>query len=263
LPKAPRHQQQLRLRIFAGPNGSGKSTVIKAIRKTETGGKPIDFGIYINADDIAVSLASGKFNFKRYKVTCDKEEIIQFAQSSGLISSVFSINDFRNCFILDGSSVRMKNKNVCDRLAQVIARFLREKLLEARKRFSFETVFSHRSNLDIMKRAGEAGYKIYLYFVSTEAAEINKYRVKFRLTQKGHYVPPDKIETRYYRSLELLYEAAELAYQAFFFDNSQNDEPFRLVGHFKLMGDKKKWDRIPRKKQASWFKKYYLDKRSQ
>lgn len=134
-------------------------------------------------------------------------------------------------------------------------------MLVERKRFSFETVFSHESNIDIMRRASEAGYKVYLYFVSTESPEINKYRVRVRVRQKGHDVPEDKIAPRYYRSLGFLYEAAELAYQCYFFDNSVDEEPFRLVNHFKKKGTEKVWDTKRKAKFTKWFIEYYWNKR--
>jgi len=133
-------------------------------------------------------------------------------------------------------------------------------LLRLKRRFSFETVFSHASNLDIMRRAAQEGYKVYLYFVSTESAEINKYRVALRVKNHGHNVPEDKIVERYRRSLELMYNAAELAYQAFFFDNSKADAPFDLVAHFKKRGDEKIWEEIDKEKLTGWFKKFYLAK---
>jgi ABC-type cobalamin/Fe3+-siderophores transport system ATPase subunit len=105
--------QELRLRVFAGPNGSGKSTIIKSVKNTGVNGHPIDFGYYINADDI-------------------------------------------------------------------------------------------------------------------------------------------------YRGLGLMYKASRLAYQAFFFDNSKENEPFELVAHFKLQGKKKRWDKIKKNKVSAWFKKYYV-----
>ena len=108
-----------------------------------------------------------------------------------------------------------------------------------------------------MKRAVEVGYKVYLYFVSTESPEINKYRVKLRVKQGGHTVPEDKIESRYYRSLGLLKEAADIAYQAFFFDNSIDNQPYKLVGHFKKIGSQKRWDNIEDSEISNWFKKYY------
>jgi predicted ABC-type ATPase len=50
-----------RLRIFAGPNGSGKSTMIDAIRKEKVNGRHVDFGYYVNADEIAVELRRGNY----------------------------------------------------------------------------------------------------------------------------------------------------------------------------------------------------------
>lgn len=115
-------------------------------------------------------------------------------------------------------------------------------------------------DLDIMEEALAAGYKVYLYFVSTESPEINKYRVKARAAQGGHDVPPDKIESRYYRSLELLYDACQLSYQAFFFDNSVDGRDSVMFAHFKIQNDKKKWDPIEEEKIPIWFRKYYSAK---
>ena len=248
---------QLRLRVFAGPNGSGKSTVIKSIRETVINNRNLDFGTYINADDITVALNEKRFSFKAYKLKPTKEDIVKFAESSGLLSAQTDLLNLINSFALENSKVLLSDGIEADRLAQIIARFLREELLISRRRFSFETVFSHESNLDIMKRAVEVGYKVYLYFVSTESPEINKYRVKLRVKQGGHTVPEDKIESRYYRSLGLLKEAADIAYQAFFFDNSIDNQPYKLVGHFKKIGSQKRWDNIEDSEISNWFKKYY------
>lgn len=88
----------------------------------------------------------------------------------------------------------------------------------------------------------------------------NKYRVALRVKQGGHPVAEDRIVKRYYKSLELLHDAGEISYQAFFFDNTTEDEPFKLVGHFKKVGGIKKWDMdIEKEKTSTWFKKYYLN----
>jgi predicted ABC-type ATPase len=42
--------------VFAGHNGSGKSTIIQAVKDYKIKDIPIDFGIHIDADDIAVQL---------------------------------------------------------------------------------------------------------------------------------------------------------------------------------------------------------------
>lgn len=250
---------QLRLRVFAGPNGSGKSTIIQSVRNTFINGRTIDLGIYINADDIASTLLEDKFTFSSYKVSPTKKQIIHFAEGSGLLAKAFNKILLKNSLQVSGNKVKLLNNSYYQETAQLLARYLRECMLRDKQRFTFETVFSHHSNLGIMKRAAEAGYKVYLYFISTESPEINKFRVKFRITQKGHDVPENKIESRYFRSLQLLYEAAEIAYQCFFFDNSGDNEPFILVNHFKRSGTNKIWDTQNEKGFTSWFKKYYWD----
>lgn len=249
---------QLRLRVFAGPNGSGKSTVIKEIRETEVReNRKLDVGIYINADDIAQKLKSGKFTFDPYNVKGTHTELVDFAKSQGLLYGGVTETEFSGSFRIDDKKLILDNHSNLDRVAQVIARFLRHALIAAKKRFSFETVFSHDSNLADMRLAAENGYKVYFYFVGTESAEINKYRVALRVSQGGHDVPPERIEDRWLRSMRFLYDAAEISYQSFFFDNSVNDQPYRLTGHFKVVAGEKEWDEIPKDRIAFWFRKYY------
>ncbi len=227
------------MRVFAGPNGSGKSTIINAIRKYKVKGVPVDFGVYINADDIAAELRAKSFSFNKFTVTSNSE-FSEIALSSGLVNKDFDETHFRNSYLFKDNGILLKVRTADERLAQIIADFLRKKLLKEKKKFSFETVFSHPSKLDIMKQAVKEGYKVYLYFVSTESPEINKYRVKVRTLLDGHNVPEDKIESRYYRSLELMYEGAQLAYQSYFFDNSEDGKDFKLAAHFKKENDEKK-----------------------
>ena len=127
-----------------------------------------------------------------------------------------------------------------------------------RKRFSFETAFSHSSKLDFMYEATMAGYKVYLFFVATESQEINIQRVVARKNLGGHGVPIVKIKSRYFRSLDLMYEAAQLAYQCFWFDNS--GEELQMFAHFKMAGPHKKWEFSDMKKIPNWFFTYYLNK---
>lgn len=253
-------KQELRLRVFAGPNGSGKSTIIEAVRNHKVSEIPVDFGIYVNADDLAKKLLTEEIDFSSYSVQTTVEEFVGICTTSGLLSSEYPKSDFLRTFSLKHNRIKLLLPVFNERLAQLTADFLRKKLLSGKKKFSFETVFSHPSKIDIMKQAKEAGYKVYLYFVSTEAPEINKFRVKIRTELGGHTVPENKIEQRYYRSLDLMYEAAQHAYQAFFFDNSRNGENFRLVAHFKTQKSGKSWDSIDESDIPYWFYKYYSQK---
>jgi predicted ABC-type ATPase len=254
-----------RLRVFAGPNGSGKSTVIKKISTHTIGNKPIDFGTYINADDIAKALLTCSFNFSDYGLPkIDRADLISTALRSGLINAEFSEVDFRKSFtITHSNALRLNTPSFNERLAQILADYLREKLLQSGRKLSFETVFSHPSKINFMRRARDQGYKVYLYFVATEDPEINISRIKeVRIKQGGHDVPMDKIRSRYYRSLDLLYEAAQLTYQTFFFDNSEDGQGQDYFAHFKMNSGKKAWD-FPEKskrKFPNWFIDNYVEK---
>lgn len=251
----------LRLRVFGGPNGSGKSTVIKSVRDYKINGVPLSFGAYVNADDIAKKLRQQTFNFTEYSITATHAAIIDTALNSGMIGKDFNRNMLENSFSLGSNgSLQLIDGGADERLAQILADYLRKCLLDEKKKFSFETVFSHASKLQIMRDAAAMGYKVYLYFVSTEAPEINKSRVLERTAQGGHNVPVDKIESRYFRSLDLMFDAAQIAYQAFFFDNSVDGAEGRMFAHFKIVNGEKHWDSINRNDIPNWFKKYYAAK---
>lgn len=100
--------------------------------------------------------------------------------------------------------------------AAVIADFVRQKLLEARRSFTFETVMSSPDKIQLLRRAQSAELRTYLYFVATQDPLININRVANRVRLGGHDVPRDKIVARYARSLDLLFPAI----RAFLFDNS-------------------------------------------
>ena len=253
-------ESHLRMRLFAGPNGSGKSTVIQNIKNYRVNGEPIDFGIYINADDIAQKLRENALKLTDYSVSTTNKEFIQIALASGLVGKGFNEHAFKASYLLRKGAITLKNHKADERLAQIIADFLRKKLLSEKKKFSFETVFSHPSKLDIMREAANNGYKVYLYFISTESPEINKYRVDLRKKRGGHNVDEDKIFSRYYRSLEQLYDACQIAYQVFFWDNSTNGQNAKMFAHFKMSGKEKKWDPVIKKDIPNWFKKYYSEK---
>jgi predicted ABC-type ATPase len=259
-----------RMRVFAGPNGSGKSSIIKAIRSTEVKkGKKLDFGIYVNADDIAQELYTKGLNFSSFDVFFDLDEFEQIVKNSGLVNQEFPYSRLIKCIRITKNQLSINKKEAekkedspYERIAQILADFIRKILLKEGKKFSFETVFSHSGKVEIIKEAKDLGYKVYLYFVSTEDPTINIHRVKeVRVPQKGHDVPEDKIITRYYRSMNLMYDAAQHCYQAYFFDNSKEGKQHNLFGHFKLNSNGEKvWSITKNEEVPEWFKHYYSAK---
>lgn len=77
-----------------------------------------------------------------------------------------------------------------------------------------------------LKRAFEAGYRTYLYFIATANPKINAYRVENRQAQGGHAVPTDKILSRYPRSIAQIKESLPYLSRAFVFDNSGSEMQF-------------------------------------
>jgi hypothetical protein len=92
----------------------------------------------------------------------------------------------------DPDILRVNRFAVDSYMASALVESMREVLLEWGKTFTFETVMSHRSKVEILQRARDAGYRTYLYFVATEDVEINVARVANRVELGGHAVPVEK-----------------------------------------------------------------------
>ncbi|MCF8243605.1 MAG: zeta toxin family protein [Saprospiraceae bacterium] len=199
-----------RMRVFAGPNGSGKSAVYNLIQRQ------FRIGYYINADEIQDKLSvKGFLNLDDYGL-----QLPQLRFEKYLTESPFAVKASESGL---GIHLRLQ-ENVLVSIssksnsyeAAFIAEMLRWEYLSQGITFSFETVMSHPSKLDIFHRAKEAGYKSYLYFVCTQNPTINKERIQNRITKGGHPVPEIKIEERYHRSLEILASAAMAAHHSYF-----------------------------------------------
>ena len=120
--------------------------------------------------------------------------------------------------------------------------------------FSFETVMSHPGKVDFLHYAAQKGYTTYLYYIATESPDININRVENRVAKGGHDVPIQKIESRYYRSLDLLLKALKSADRAYLIDNSKKSNFVILEKKYNGMG-------YPRtKKMPRWVEKYVLNK---
>jgi len=199
--------------MFAGPNGSGKSTLKSYL-------PPQLLGVYLNSDEIEQDIRRQCFlNFAEYGVTTTGDEVLTFfKQSSQLINTGFG-DATKQLGFADGR-LDFGKVAVNSYFAASAADFLRKKLLERKVSFTFETVMSHRSKVDLLARTQQVGYRTYLYFVATDDPAINVSRVRNRVRSGGHAVPEDRIVTRYYRSLNLLMEAIRHTNRAYVFDNS-------------------------------------------
>jgi predicted ABC-type ATPase len=237
--------------MFAGPNGSGKSTLNSYLPKEL-------LGVYLNPDEIEEEIRQQKFlNFAAYGVTTTASEALSFFNTSAFLVSAGLSNMAGQLGFADGRLDFGKVEGN-SYLASVAGDFLRQKLLASKISFTFETVMSHPSKVELLAQGQQAGYRTYLYFVATDDPAINISRVRSRVKLGGHNVPEDRIEPRYHRSLDLLMEAIRHTNRAYVFDNSGENKDQKHTWLAEITDGRLlelKSDQIP-----AWFKRAVLDK---
>lgn len=103
--------------------------------------------------------------------------------------------------------------------ASRLAAQARSELLALGEPFIAETVASHESKVDLVRRAQANGYHVHLIVVLVPE-ELAVARVRARVAHGGHHVPEDKIRARYRRLWDHVSAMIELADSAEVFDNS-------------------------------------------
>jgi predicted ABC-type ATPase len=232
--------------MFAGPNGSGKSTLKSVLPE-------VLLGVYLNPDEIEQEIRlTEALDLNQYGVKAAKAEVVGFFKSSDLLVSAGGIEQlgFAN------GRLSFTGKAVNSYFASVAADFLRQKLLQQRTTFTFETVMSHPGKVTLLEQAQKMGYRTYLYYIATEDPDINISRIRYRVRMGGHSVPEDKIASRYHRSLDLLMDAIRLTNRAYLFDNSGENRERTWIAEItdgRLL--EIKTDQVP-----AWFKRAVLNK---
>lgn len=238
-----------RLRIFAGPNGSGKTTIKKIVEGI------VRLGTYVNADDIKVLLVKQRIlDLSSFGLSLRKDHFISSLKSSTWSERMDNVDNTISQLYFEGNRIRISDSyEPEDYFVSFLASYLWDELLETSNKFTVETVMSHPSKLEFIKRAKEKGFKVYLYFVSLADPALNKHRVKTRVLEGGHDVAPDRIEDRYYKTMTNLLPVLKLADNAYLFDNSKTEAKMFAVkkgNALEIQGDY-----IP-----TWFNKYISDK---
>jgi predicted ABC-type ATPase len=125
--------------------------------------------------------------------------------------------------------------DVIDRRAFREAERLRRALLDARLSFSTETVFSDPAGarLRFLEKARTAGFAVFLIFIGLRAPLLSVARVRQRVLHGGHDVPDEKLHARFPRTLANLRSAIPIVDEAFLFDNSSYDFPYRPVAVYR------------------------------
>lgn len=74
-------------------------------------------------------------------------------------------------------------------------------LIKQTKDFSVETTLATRSYVQLIRRAKRANYHIHLVYFWLSSPELAKERVKHRVENGGHNIPPATIVRRYYAGI--------------------------------------------------------------
>ncbi len=238
-----------RLRVFAGPNGSGKSTMFEIVRT-----EGIKMGVYCNADDYKITINKNhSFDFDSCNIKLYKDNFLKSLKESSLFTQMQGNDLLTKISFKDNKIIFATDYFVNDYFTSFLVSFILLNLIGQCEKFSYETVMSHPSKLDFIQKAKDHGYKVYLYFISLVDPKLNIGRVATRVQLGGHDVPTDKVESRYYRSMENLLPAIRIADKSYIFDNSY-EEPKMIAtvvdNEIKIFSVT-----VP-----LWFKKYVLEK---
>lgn len=244
--------KQPKLRIFAGPNGSGKTTLFDSIKSIYFSTK-----LFVNADYLEEAYKRNNFiNLSDFNFSSDDELFRAFYLASGLYKKAqFNPNTW-NLKIIENVIVKANqeiNTTFNSYHFAVIADFIRHQLINAKKSFSFETVFSHPSKLELIELAKSNNYKVYLYFIGTETPIMNLERVKDRIKKGGHAVESEKVEKRYFLTMELLMDMIKKVDETYLWDNSG-------IKHKFLGNIKDGFAEFEQLNYPNWVDKYILDK---
>ncbi len=206
-----------RFRIIAGPNGSGKTTLTEWLQRDYA----VNFYHRLNADDIFAEVKVS--HATRAPLPVENAHLVRYAEASGYQPE--TIQCFTGGTIhAEGDIIRFaSDDDINSYTVALVTNFLQAELIAAGLSFSQETVFSHVSKVDALAAAKAVGFRTYLYFVATEKPSVNLARVASRYAAGGHDVPPEKVMSRYARSLANVRRALPYVSRAYFFDNGGTD----------------------------------------
>lgn len=127
---------------------------------------------------------------------------------------------------------------------------LRQALVRERQSFVFETVFSDPvgDKLGFLRQASQSGFNVVLCFIGIASPTVSNERVAMRVSQGGHDVPPEKLVSRFPRTLANLRAAIRALPHVLVFDNDDLRSPFRRVAVFEGASLKQLQKPVPR-----WF----------
>lgn len=115
-----------------------------------------------------------------------------------------------------------------------MAAALRGALIDQGESFVFETVLSDPvgAKVEMLARCTAKSYQVVLFFIEIADVRTSIDRVSMRVSQGGHDVPVEKLQSRFARTQANLRRAIERLPHVLVYDNSDLHRPYRLVRRY-------------------------------
>ena len=125
--------------------------------------RPELLGLYVNPDDIEAEIRRHDFfDLAALGIATNESEILEFFRNSTLLAKADLLDEAAQLSFSDGK-FSFFAVVVNSYFASVAADFVRQKLLVARRSFTFETVMSSPDKVEFLRRAQRMGFRTYLY----------------------------------------------------------------------------------------------------
>lgn len=94
--------------------------------------------------------------------------------------------------------------------------------------FAFESTLSGKTWFPILEEAVVAGYEITVYFIFLDKVQENIKRIKKRVTQGGHFIPPETVRRRYPKTFLNFWRVYRPLCKNWFVFNNSGRQPKRI-----------------------------------
>lgn len=160
---------------------------------------------------------------------------------------------FVNADIIQRDELENPSPEAAYEAAEIAEARRREFLTEGRS-FVMETVFSHPSKMALIQDARIAAYRIVVFHLMLQSADLAVARVKQRAKEGGHAVPERKVRERFGRNSALIKQAVLLADRAQVLNGSALNERPKVVLELANGRMVKQTDSLP-----NWIAMLYAD----
>lgn len=95
--------------------------------------------------------------------------------------------------------------------------------------FAFETTLSGKSYANLLSELKSKGYALHLFFLWIPSPELAIARIKDRVAEGGHYVPPEDVRRRFVRGLRNFFKMYESVLDSWVLIDNSRSKPILIA----------------------------------